>query len=144
MEKYPPGDPPTAAQYQTCRGWIVQFLLAEVRPQLEPAFDREKGEIQLVGTGGTTSILARIEKQLLTFDRESTESTVLTFDQVAAQRKRLWALPLAKRREIPGMPKQRADVILTGVLIYELVMEEFGFERLRVSTRGLRFAVVME
>jgi len=38
----------------------------------------------------------------------------------------------------------RADVILTGVLIYEVVMEEFGFNRLRVSTRGLRFAAVMD
>jgi exopolyphosphatase/pppGpp-phosphohydrolase len=38
----------------------------------------------------------------------------------------------------------RADVILTGVLIYETVMEEFGFKQLRVSTRGLRFAAVMD
>ena len=56
----------------------------------------------------------------------------------------MWKLPLAKRIEIPGLPKQRADVILTGVLIYEVVMEEFGFKQLRVSTRGLRFAAVME
>ena len=42
------------------------------------------------------------------------------------------------------MPKLRADVILTGVLIFEMVMEEFGFKHLRVSTRGLRFAAVME
>ena len=62
---------------------------------------------------------------------------------MSARRRQLWQLPLARRREIPGMPSQRADVILTGVLIYELVMEEFGFEQLRVSTRGLRFAAVM-
>ena len=34
-------------------------------------------------------------------------------------------------------------VILTGVLIYEALMEDFGFPELRVSTRGLRFAAVM-
>ena len=56
----------------------------------------------------------------------------------------LWKLPLAGRKEIPGLPKTRADVILTGVLIYEMVMAEFGFKELRVSTRGLRFAAVME
>jgi exopolyphosphatase/pppGpp-phosphohydrolase len=38
----------------------------------------------------------------------------------------------------------RADVILTGVLIYEAVMEEFGLRHLRISTRGLRFAAVMD
>jgi len=35
-------------------------------------------------------------------------------------------------------------VILTGVAIYEAIMERFGFADLRVSTRGLRFAAVME
>jgi exopolyphosphatase/pppGpp-phosphohydrolase len=39
---------------------------------------------------------------------------------------------------------KRADVILTGVVIYEGVMELFGFSELRVSTRGLRFAAVMD
>jgi exopolyphosphatase/pppGpp-phosphohydrolase len=43
-----------------------------------------------------------------------------------------------------GLPKNRADVILTGVAIYQAVMEQFGFGELRISTRGLRFAVVME
>jgi exopolyphosphatase/guanosine-5'-triphosphate,3'-diphosphate pyrophosphatase len=68
----------------------------------------------------------------------------LSFEQVVAHRKNLWKLPLSGRKEIPGLPKLRADVILTGVLIYETVMEEFGFNELRVSTRGLRFAAVMD
>ena len=37
-----------------------------------------------------------------------------------------------------------SDVILMGALIYEAVMEQFGFRQLRVSTRGLRFAAVMD
>jgi len=31
-----------------------------------------------------------------------------------------------------------------GVAIYQAVMEEFGFRELRISTRGLRFAAVMD
>ena len=34
--------------------------------------------------------------------------------------------------------------LLTGAAIYAAVMELFGFPVLRVSTRGLRFAAVME
>jgi exopolyphosphatase/pppGpp-phosphohydrolase len=55
----------------------------------------------------------------------------------------LWSLPLAERQEIAGLPKKRADVILTGAVIYEAVMEQLAFAELRVSTRGLRFAAVM-
>jgi exopolyphosphatase/guanosine-5'-triphosphate,3'-diphosphate pyrophosphatase len=144
MEQFPHCDPPTRAEFNACRDWLKHFLRAEIRPQLAPALKNESGEIRLVGTGGTTSILARMEKELDRFDREKIERTVLSFEQIAAHRKKLWRLPLAERKEITGLPKLRADVILTGVLIYEMVMEEFGFQQLRVSTRGLRFAAVME
>ena len=50
---------------------------------------------------------------------------------------------LEERKETIGLPKNRADVILMGVAIYQAVMEEFGFRELRISTRGLRFAAVM-
>jgi exopolyphosphatase/guanosine-5'-triphosphate,3'-diphosphate pyrophosphatase len=144
MEQFSHSDPPTRSEFNACCDWVSHFLHGEVRPQLEPALNNETGAIRLVGTGGTTSILARIEKKLDRFDREKIERTVLSFDQIVAHRKNLWKLPLARRKEIIGLPKQRADVILTGVLIYEAVMEEFGFQELSVSTRGLRFAAVMD
>jgi len=144
LEKFPHSDPPTCAEFTACQDWLKKFLRGEVRPQLGPAMQLESGKIQLVGTGGTTSILARMEKKLDRFDREKIEQTVLTFEQVVAHRKKLWSLPLAGRKEVPGLPKSRADVILTGVLIYEAVMAEFGFSELRISTRGLRFAAVMD
>jgi exopolyphosphatase/guanosine-5'-triphosphate,3'-diphosphate pyrophosphatase len=150
LEKFPHSDPPAREEFTACRDWIIHFLRTEVRPKFEPALQREikrgsdTGSIQLVGTGGTTSILARMEKKLDRFDRERIESTVLSREQIGAHRKHLWSLPLAGRKEIPGLPKLRADVILTGVLIYEAVMEQFDFKQLRVSTRGLRFAAVMD
>ena len=148
LEKFPHSDPPTRAEFTACRDWIKKFLHDEVRPGLEPVLRRESGskpgEIQLVGTGGTTSILARIELKLDRYDRERMETTRLGLEQLKAHRKRLWSLPLSERREITGLPKSHADVILPGVVIYEAVMEEFGFKQLRVSTRGLRFAAVMD
>jgi exopolyphosphatase/guanosine-5'-triphosphate,3'-diphosphate pyrophosphatase len=144
MEKFPHSDPPKKSELNSCRDWLKNFLHYEVRSQIEPALKNESGELQLVGTGGTTSILVRLEKKLERFDREKIDGAGLTLEQIVAHRKKLWRLPLAERKEIPGLPKMRADVILTGVLIYEIVMEEFGFKNLRVSTRGLRFAAVMD
>ena len=143
LEKFPHSDPPTKAEFNACCDWLKKFLHHEVRPQLAPALKNVAGEIQLVGTGGMTSILARIDKKLDRFDREKIERAALSFETVVAHRKNLWQLPLIERKEIAGLPKNRADVILTGVLIFEMVMAEFGFQELRVSTRGLRFAAVM-
>jgi exopolyphosphatase/guanosine-5'-triphosphate,3'-diphosphate pyrophosphatase len=145
IEQFPHADPPTDAEFEKCRDWIKKFLQTEVRPKLEPLLRSKKYHgAQLVGTGGTVSILARVEKKLDRFDRDKIEQTVLSLDRIVAHRKNLWRLPLAERKEIPGLPKLRADVILTGALIYEIVMQEFGFTQLRISTRGLRFAAVMD
>ena len=150
IEKIPHSDPPTHHEFAACRKWLKDFLDAEVRSKLEPTLHRETklnaatGPILLVGTGGTTSILARMEARLDTFDRARIEATRLSLEQIRAQLKRLWSLPLAERKQIAGLPKKRADVILTGGVIYEAVMEQFGFNELRVSTRGLRFAAVMD
>jgi exopolyphosphatase/guanosine-5'-triphosphate,3'-diphosphate pyrophosphatase len=150
LEKFPHSNPPTRGEFTACRDWLIQFLQTEVRPKLAPALQREtklhpeSAGIQLVGTGGTTSILARIDMKLERFERHRIEDARLSLPQVRAHRKHLWSLSLAERKQITGLPKLRADVILTGLIIYESVMEEFGFQQLRVSTRGLRFAAVMD
>ena len=71
------------------------------------------------------------------------EATRLSAARVSWHLERLWSLPLEERKQIIGLPRNRADVILMGVAIYQAVMEEFGFRELRISTRGLRFAAVM-
>jgi exopolyphosphatase/guanosine-5'-triphosphate,3'-diphosphate pyrophosphatase len=150
LEKLPHSDPPDPEELDTFRAWLRQFLDYEVRSVLEPAMRREakldpaKRELTLVGTGGTTSILARMEAKMEDYDRARIEATRLSLGRVKAHTERLWSLPLEERKQIVGLPKKRADVILPGAAIYEAVMEAFRFDELRVSTRGLRFAAVMD
>ena len=150
MEQLPPSDPPTAPQLAACRKFIKDFLEREVRPQLElllqaPAkMNFPPRPRLLVGTGGTATILARMEGRLDTFDREFIEGQRISAPQMQAQVERLWGMPLTERQIIIGLPKNRTDVILSGAAIYEGVMESFGFTELRISTRGLRFAALME
>ena len=156
-------DPPTSAELAASRAQLRAFLDREVRPKLaphlaalnldqsaehrsagtvEPSNAEQCSALQLVGTGGTTSILARLELQLADYDRDRIEATRFTADRLRWHVERLWHLPLAERRTLPGLPPKRADVILFGAAIYEAVMEGFGLAELRVSTRGLRFAAV--
>ncbi len=136
METIPHSDPPTAGELAQCRRWLREFLDSEVQVTLPSA-------ALLVGTGGTASILARMELKLDDFDREKLEATRLSREQIISHVNRLWSLRLEERKKVIGLPPKRADVILTGAAIYEAVMERFGFEELLVSTRGLRFGAVM-
>jgi len=100
--------------------------------------------VLLVGVGGTASMLGCMEAELASFDRARIEATRLSTARVAWHLERLWGLSLEQRRKIVGLPKNRADVILMGVAIYRAVMEAFGFRELRISTRGLRFAALLQ
>ena len=144
LEKFPVADPPSAADWQRCHDELEQILSLQIRPRLAPALARvDRAGLLLVGTGGATTILARIHAGMTDFDRHHIEAVRLTRADVQRHREHLWSLPLAQRREIPGLPPNRADVILYGVAIYEAVMHHLDLPELRVSTRGLRFAAVL-
>jgi exopolyphosphatase/guanosine-5'-triphosphate,3'-diphosphate pyrophosphatase len=145
MEKFDPADPPTANDLQHTRDWLRQFIHEQIRPALMPALKKLDGGLPLlIGVGGTTTILARMEQQMEDYDRERIEASVLDRARVRSWNDRLWSLPLTERKRVVGLPAQRADVIIMGTAIFEAVMEEFGFESLCPSTRGLRFAAVLE
>ncbi|HZR16506.1 MAG TPA: hypothetical protein VFE51_04200 [Verrucomicrobiae bacterium] len=150
LEQLHQDDPPTDEQLRDCRARLLDFLEAEVGPKVWPALQRESsgreddGSIQFVGLGGTASVLGCIEGGLRGFDRERLEATRLSPERLHWHVQHLWGLSLAQRKTVPGLPPNRADVILTGAAIFESVMGFFGFRQLRVSTRGLRFALAME
>jgi len=150
LERLKPSDPPKFEELAACRKVIRTFLEKEVVPTLNPAMQREKkfqsetGSLQLVGTGGTASILGCIEARLDTFNRERLEATRLTLERLQGHVEKLWGASLSERRKTVGLPSNRADVILTGAAIYEAVVDVFRFKQLRISTRGLRFAAVMD
>jgi exopolyphosphatase / guanosine-5'-triphosphate,3'-diphosphate pyrophosphatase len=145
LERRPVSDPPTAKDWLLCREDIEKFLKEEMRPVLDPVLRsvRSKGRLQLIGTGGATSILARMKFQLDIFDREKINASVLTREELRLERERLWGMPLEERRKLSGLPPNRADVILIGAAVFEALLEAFGFEEMRVSTRGLRYAALI-
>lgn len=145
LEELAPADPPAATDLARGRRAVALALETALAPALRPALNAFGAEaVRLVGTGGTATILAMMARGLQRFDRDAVDGHVLSRGDVAERLAQLWSLPTAWRREIPGLPPERADVILTGVLIYDAVMACFGFDALCVTTRSLRFAALVE
>ncbi|MGV3774403.1 MAG: Ppx/GppA family phosphatase [Verrucomicrobiales bacterium] len=151
LEKLPVNDPPTEENLEAMQDLVRTFFKNEIIPVVEPQLEKLLRQTKsgkalpfLVGTGGTTTIMTRIQYQLSSFERNLIEGAILTRLDIDNQVKQLWSLPLAERREIVGLPKKRADVILPGVVIFQTVLELLGFEAIHVSTRGLRYAAVMQ
>jgi len=139
LEQLHLADPPGLAALEDCRDRVKEFLALQVVPFIEPALQTCKGPVRLVGTGGTATILARTETHMAGFDREKIEAVQIPLERIQKQLDEQWQMTLAQRQQIVGMPPNRGDVILTGMVIYESIMEQLGLTDLSVSTRGLRF-----
>lgn len=145
METLRPQDPPSLENLKECRAWLEDYFNREIGPSLQQLLgDPPSRTILLVGTGGTTSILARMEHGLQEYDRRRIEGTRLSRRRILDTMLRLWSLSLDERRRIVGLPPKRADIILMGAAIYEAVISRFHFDELYVSTRGLRFGALLE
>jgi exopolyphosphatase / guanosine-5'-triphosphate,3'-diphosphate pyrophosphatase len=143
LEQLRPDDPPGLRALIRCRVWLRDFLKKEVVPLLKPALSAQPA-VRLVGTGGTATLLARIRAKLADFDRDKIEATSLTLEGIRSDLESQWQMTQEQRQKIAGLPPNRSDVILTGVAIYESIMEQFEFKDLTVSTRGLRFWALLQ
>jgi len=141
MESLRLQDPPSSEDWKRCHKTLSEFLRNEVVPPISPVIE---AGFRLVATGGSATILARIKYSLRSFERDKIEGAVITLAELREISERLWSLPLAERKLIVGLPSKRADVILTGAAIYIVVMEELGFDQIYVSTRGLRYAALLQ
>lgn len=144
LEQLKLNDPPGLAALETCRNSLRNFFVNDAAPKIGSAVHRSGKKVQFVGVGGTATILARVEQQIDTFDRDRIENARVPFSKLKHDLESLWQKPLAERQQVIGIPKKRADVILSGMAIYEAVMMQFGFDEVRVSTRGLRYFALLQ
>ena len=139
LEKNPPSDPPTGAERAQLTRILDEFLDDQVTPLLGDVSLPET----LVGAGGTPIFLALISKACEELPADEIESLRLSLSEVQALTERLWKMPLTERRQLPGLPANRADVILLGAAVYESLMLRCGFGELRPTLRGVRYGAML-
>jgi exopolyphosphatase / guanosine-5'-triphosphate,3'-diphosphate pyrophosphatase len=128
-------DPPDGQQLQAVRD--------EVRRQLshvEPA----AAELRWVGIAGTVTTLAAIATGSRDYQVERVHGSRLTCDAIEEMIKRLGAMTLSERMNVPGLQPKRADVIVAGALIASEVLRWGGASGMVVSDRGVRWGAAME
>jgi exopolyphosphatase/guanosine-5'-triphosphate,3'-diphosphate pyrophosphatase len=96
-----------------------------------------------VGSSGTIENLADVCIRAFK-DRPRQPDDVLTYADLRRGIRMLCSLPLEDRRNVPGINPMRADIIIGGAAIVDVLMEELGIQELRVSDRGLRDGLLRE
>ena len=139
LEKNPPSDPPTGTE----RAQLTQILDEFLEDQVTPLLGDVPLPETLVGAGGTPIFLALISRACEELPADEIESLRLPLSEVQALTERLWKMPLTDRRQLPGLPANRADVILLGAAVYESLMLRCGFGELRPTRRGVRYGAML-
>lgn len=96
-----------------------------------------------VGTGGTITTVRTILGAETGRELEAVDSRV----SLADFRKRLGeiaAMPLAERKQVPGLPPERADVFPAALATLVAVAEAGGFDAFRHSLYNLRYGLAAE
>jgi exopolyphosphatase/guanosine-5'-triphosphate,3'-diphosphate pyrophosphatase len=127
-------DPVTARTYGAMKEAIRSAAVRTIQRAREFPFDGA------VGTSGTILNLA----QILAHEGRTTREGAIGLSALGDLIRRLCALSLAERRQVPGINPERADILIGGAAVLETLMEGFGLEELRVSERGLRDGLLSE
>ena len=92
---------------------------------------------RVVGVAGTIVTIAAVEIGLPTFDETALHGFVLTRDAAEDVFRTLATEPLADRVLNPGLPSDRADIIVAGCCILVATMRRLKIDSIIVSTHSL-------
>lgn len=95
----------------------------------------------LAGVGGTVTVLAALDSGMTTYDPSQLEGSFMPRERVLALVDRLVRSSQAERRTLPIMGEGRADIVGTGALVVEGLLERFQAPGLICSTQGLRYGL---
>ena len=138
-ERYMRSDPVTDEEFIKCLDEIDNKLeeLAVWRSSIPV-------DMQMLAVAGTATTLASWHLEQETFNAAEVEKVQLSKGNLQQMVKDLKAMTVAERREQVGIEPKRADVLLAGAMIMWRTMEKLRFPTCNISSRGLRYGVLMD
>ncbi len=131
-------DPPTQEE--------LRRLAKVVEKEVDLVYNRfsiARTPLRLLGTAGTVTSLAAIEKGLSAYDPDRVEGSLFSYQFICRILKEFLVMNGDGRlRKYPVLTKGRQDVIVAGAAILKVIMERFGADELVVSDRGLLEGII--
>ncbi|HLM90457.1 MAG TPA: Ppx/GppA phosphatase family protein [Thermoplasmata archaeon] len=130
-------DPPKRREMEELRDYV--------RETLASVFEAFQGETHgLYAVGGTVRSLARAAIDFRGWPIGRVHGYPLLDHDVEALGELLGEMPADKRRAIPGVGSDRADVVLAGIVVFRELMRVTRAEQITVSGTGIREGIALE
>jgi len=131
-------DPPTMEEVRQAREWVTRetkLAVADMAGHHQATF---------VGTAGTITALSSMAQKLLIYDPVRIHNSVLRRETIQELEQTLLSRTKAERMGLPGLEKNREEVIAAGAIILRTIMETLGQRECLVSDLGLREGVLID
>jgi exopolyphosphatase / guanosine-5'-triphosphate,3'-diphosphate pyrophosphatase len=96
----------------------------------------------LVGVGGTVTVLASMDRDLVSYDPTLLEGWAIRPERLAIIVEGLSRSRQQDRRGLATVGEGRADIVVAGALVVALLFQRFPSSSLVCSTQGLRYGLV--
>jgi len=141
--------------------WTQRFLKSDPpqKEEIESLYEEEKemlkdfalrfitfsrGEAKTVAVGGTATTACAIKLGLAVYDWKRVHGQIISKEELVRICEELLSLPLEDRRKIPGLMPERADIIITGLLILKNIMDILEINEIVVSESDLMEAILVD
>ena len=131
-------DPPTDEEVGQAREWVMRETKAAVADMAS------YHQATFVGTAGTVTALAAMAQKLSTYEPSRIHNYVLRLETIRELEQTLLSQKKADRIGLPGVEKNREEVIAAGAIIIRTIMETLGQAGCLVSDLGLREGVLIQ
>jgi exopolyphosphatase / guanosine-5'-triphosphate,3'-diphosphate pyrophosphatase len=131
-------DPPTDEEIRLAREWVARETKAAVAKM------EQYQAAAFVGTAGTITSLAAMAQKLPAYEPARIHNYILKLDAIQDLEQTLLSRKKTDRAGLPGLEKDREEVIASGAIIIRTIMETLGMSAVLVSDLGLREGVLIE
>ena len=129
-ERYLRGDPP--------KGKGLKALATAAREAVAPWFAASGATTTFVGVGGTLRNLANVHQKRVGYPLDLLHGYRLPATDLQAIARDLAAMTTAERAAVPGLNRDRADIVAAGATVIAQVVAAAGVPEVLVSGQGLR------
>ena len=98
--------------------------------------------LRLLGTSGTVTTLASVHLDLPQYDRSKVDGLIVPASSMREISRDLSTMSLDERRELNCIGKERADLVVAGCAILDVILDIWPAPRLGVADRGIREGIL--
>ncbi len=137
-ERFISTSPTDPKEYSALTDFLEQEL-ATIRDRLN-AITPER----VIGTAGTVTTLAAIDKNIFPYEPEKIHRATLTLERIDEIQEDLKRKTLEERLTLPALEKGREDLIIVGTAIVLATLRAFACPNLTVSEYSLREGLLLK